>query len=320
MKWRSSIIVGTSLAFTLILGWSLSTHASTEEPASAKVKVDFVREIQPIFRQNCYQCHGPEKQKAQLRFDSKGSVYAGGQSGKTIEPGHSADSRVIHRVLGLDGDDRMPLHNDPLSAKQIALLKAWIDKGAVWPDSASVANAKIEKHWAYVKPVRPALPAVKDKAWCRNPIDYFVLSNLERNGIAPAPEADRETLIRRVSLDLIGLPPTLQEVDDFVHDTSPNAYEKVVDRLLASPHYGERQAIRWLDLARYADSNGYEKDRVQHVALSRLGDRRLQQGHAVRPIYGRAIGRRSAPPPDARPKGRYRLQSQHDAQRRGRRR
>ena len=265
MKWRWSILVAAVLAFSLILGLSLSTHAGTEEPAVVKSRIDFVRDIQPIFRENCYKCHGPEKQKAQLRFDSKDSVYAGGQSGKTIEPGHSAESRIIHRVLGLDGDDRMPLHNDPLSAKQIALLKAWIDQGAVWPDSASVANAKIEKHWAYVKPVRPALPAVKDKAWCRNPIDYFVLANLEQNGIKPAPEADRETLIRRVSLDLIGLPPTLQEVDDFVHDTSPNAYEKVVDRLLASPHYGERQAIHWLDLARYADSNGYEKDRVRSM-------------------------------------------------------
>ena len=224
--------------------------------------IDFARDIRPIFQNNCYKCHGPEKQKGLLRWDSKDSALLnGGQTGKEIVVGKSADSRVIHRVLGLDGEDRMPLNSPPLSTHEIDLLKKWIDQGAKWPNSASVANAKVERHWAYVKPVRPSLPHVQDKSWCRNAIDYFVLAKLEQEGLNPSPEADRPTLIRRVFLDLTGLPPTIQQLDDFVNDRSPDAYEKVVDMLLASPHFGERAAIRWLDLARYADSNGYEKDR-----------------------------------------------------------
>jgi mono/diheme cytochrome c family protein len=224
--------------------------------------VDFVRDVQPIFRTNCYQCHGPDKQKGLLRWDSKDSALLhGGQSGPEAIAGKSSDSRLINRVLGLGGEDRMPLNKPPLSPHEIELLAKWIDQGAKWPDSASVHDAKIERHWAYVKPVRPELPRVKDNSWCRNPIDYFVLAKLEQQGMHPSPEADRVSLIRRVSLDLTGLPPTISQVDDFVNDKSPDAYEKVVDRLLASPHFGERAAIRWLDLARYADSNGYEKDR-----------------------------------------------------------
>ncbi|HEX4792417.1 MAG TPA: PSD1 and planctomycete cytochrome C domain-containing protein [Humisphaera sp.] len=240
------------------------THAD-DAPVANPGTIDFVRDIQPILKNNCYKCHGADKQKGQIRFDSRESVLAGGQTGKAIEPGKGQESRLIHRVMGLDGDDRMPLKSDPLSDKQIALLKSWIDQGAKWPDGASVADATIERHWAYMKPKREPLPKVSNEAWCRNPIDYYILARLDKEGLTPSKEADRTTLIRRVSLDLIGLPPTLKEVDDFLNDTSPDAYEKVVDRLLASPHYGERQGIHWLDLARYADSNGYEKDRQRSM-------------------------------------------------------
>jgi hypothetical protein len=154
----------------------------------------------------------------------------------------------------MGGKPRMPIGFAPLSPQQTELIRAWIDQGADWPEGAG------EKHWAYINPVRRALPKVKNAAWVRNPIDNFVLARLEKEGLQPSPQASREILIRRVSLDLIGLPPTVEEVDAFLADKSPDAYNKVVDRLLASPHYGERWARPWLDLARYADTNGYEKD------------------------------------------------------------
>lgn len=172
------------------------------------------------------------------------------------------DSSLIHRVSGLGGLRPMPMTGAPLTADQVAVLTRWVDQGAKWPDTvANELNAGIKKHWAYVKPERPAIPAVKDTAWVRNPIDNFVLARLEKEGLHPTAEASRETLIRRVSLDLIGLPPTLAEVDAFVNDKRPDAYARLVDRLLASQQYGVRMATPWLDLARYADSNGMTNDR-----------------------------------------------------------
>ncbi|PYV39748.1 MAG: hypothetical protein DMG06_22280, partial [Acidobacteria bacterium] len=155
----------------------------------------------------------------------------------------------------------MPYGGPPLSSEQIGLVRHWVDRGAPGSDSGeAVSSGKPVKHWAYVKPQRPELPKVKNQVWCRNPIDHFVLSRLEKEGLSPSLEADKATLIRRVTLDLTGLPPTIQEMDFFLADTNPNAYEKLVDRLLASPYYGERWARPWLDLARYADTHGYEKD------------------------------------------------------------
>src|SRR5262249_2947259 len=158
----------------------------------------------------------------------------------------------LHRVTE-PGEGKMPPKGERLSAKQVELLKRWIDQGAPWPEKAEV------RHWAYVPPVRPARPAVRNTSWPRTDLDYHVLARLEKEGLEPSPEADRPRLLRRVSLDLVGLPPSLGEVDAFLADTSPNAYEKVVDRLLASPQYGERWARHWLDLARYADSNGFQR-------------------------------------------------------------
>ena len=224
---------------------------------AAQGKVDFVRDIQPIFAAHCVKCHGPEKQMAQLRLDNRGAAM------RVIAAGRSADSRLLHRVLGLNSEARMPKGGEPLPAAQVDLLRRWIDEGAVWPESASVDAAR--RHWAFVAPVRPALPEVRLAGWVRNPIDRFVLARLEKEGLRPSPEADRVTLLRRLSLDLIGLPPTPEEVDAFLRDASPDAYEKQVDRLLRSPHYGERWGRQWLDAARYSDSDGYEKDKQRFV-------------------------------------------------------
>jgi mono/diheme cytochrome c family protein len=220
----------------------------------------FVDDIRPILAARCYQCHGPELQQNDLRMDSLAALLKGSANGAVVIPGDSEKSPLVRRIMALDRP-QMPYGGPPLSAQQITLIRKWIDAGARGPDSAEpLAAGKPVKHWAYVKPVRPEVPKVKDAAWCRNPIDNFVLARLEKEGLKPSPEASKEMLIRRVSLALIGLPPTLEEVDAFLADHSPNAYEKVVDRLLASPRYGERWAAPWLDLARYADTNGYEKD------------------------------------------------------------
>ncbi|MDE3196977.1 MAG: PSD1 domain-containing protein [Acidobacteriota bacterium] len=201
---------------------------------------DYTRDIQPIFEKNCYACHGPKVQSGGLRLDQPAMAAA-----------HTAE--IYRRVSGTGDAQRMPLGGAQLPADQLALLRTWSE------------SAPKPKHWAFIPPVRPALPAVNRKDWVRNPIDTFVLAKLESEGLHPSPEAGRATLLRRLSLDLIGLPPTPGEVDAFVNDKSPNAYEKQVDRLLASPHYGEKWARHWLDAARYADSDGYEKDKPRFV-------------------------------------------------------
>jgi len=200
-----------------------------------------------------------------LRWDSKASAFQNGDHGPRIVPGNSAASRMIQLVAGLEPDTVMPPKGERLTTAQISLLRAWIDQGATWPETASVKADEKRNHWAFKTPIRPAVPAVKDKRWPRNPIDNFVRTRLEKDKLKPAPEADRATLIRRLSLDLTGLPPTLAEVDQFLADHTPDAYERLVERLLASPHYGELWGRHWLDAARYADTNGYEKDRPRSI-------------------------------------------------------
>jgi mono/diheme cytochrome c family protein len=225
---------------------------------ASEAAVDFAREVEPILKASCVECHGADRQKGDLRLDNREAAMRGGTNGVSIVPHDHAKSLLIKRVLGEGDDPRMPKKKDPLSEQQIALLARWIDQGANWPESAAtVAKAK---RWSYIAPRAIAPPAVKDRAWIRNPIDSFILARLEQEGLAPEGEADRATLLRRVSLDLIGLPPAPAEVDAFIADRAPDAYERLVDRLLASPHYGERWARPWLDLARYADTQGYEKD------------------------------------------------------------
>ena len=212
--------------------------------------VDFNREIRPILSDTCFACHGPDEQqrKAKLRLDTKDGAFA---KPGVIVAGKSAESRLIKRITSKDPNAVMPptASGHKLTDKQIELLKRWIDEGAQW-----------NEHWSFIAPKRPELPAVTNKAWVKNSIDAFILARLEKEGLKPSPEADRATLIRRVSLDLTGLPPTPAEVDAFLADKSPDAYEKIVDRLLASPRYGEKMALHWLDLARYADTHGYHID------------------------------------------------------------
>ncbi|MBI1791732.1 MAG: DUF1549 domain-containing protein [Acidobacteria bacterium] len=221
--------------------------------------VDFGKDIQPMLKTACLPCHTGAQANGGLRLGSRVEALKGGVSGPAIVPGSSQSSRLIQRISGVGSQPRMPLGVKPLEPEQVARLKQWIDEGAVWPESA------LEKHWAYVKPVRPPVPTTRNPAWARTSIDTFVLARLEKEGLKPSPEAGRETLIRRLSLDLIGLPPSPKKVDEFLADGRPDAYEKLVDRLLASPHYGERWARPWLDLARYADTNGYEKDRRRSI-------------------------------------------------------
>jgi hypothetical protein len=253
------IVIGCSA--TLVAG-SVFVRAQASSPAQATPQtIDFTRDIQPIFEQYCAECHGRSKARARLRLHTPDSIRRGGQSGPVITPGKSHTSILIARVLEPNTDDRMPLDADPLPEATIARLRAWIDQGAPMPapDTTSAADA-IDEHWAYVKPSRPDLPRVTSSGWVRTPVDRFVLARLEREQLAPASEAARATLLRRVTLDLTGLPPTPAELDAFLADTTPDAYDRVVDRLLTSPHYGERWARPWLDLARYADTNGHEKD------------------------------------------------------------
>jgi Protein of unknown function (DUF1549)/Protein of unknown function (DUF1553)/Planctomycete cytochrome C len=234
--------------------------------SAADQAVDFARDIRPIFEAACYKCHGPRIARGQLRLDDKKSALKGGISGAAIIPGDAGKSLLLRRILGEGGEARMPMGGVPLKPAQVDLIRKWIDQGAEWADgetgrrSDGAIEREAPKHWAYIKPARPELPPVKNVAWARNPIDRFILARLEKEGLAPSPEAAKETLVRRVYLDLTGLPPSPKEVDQFLADASPDAYEKLVDRLLASPHYGERWARPWLDLARYADSNGYERD------------------------------------------------------------
>jgi cytochrome c553 len=253
----------------LLLLWvAISSASARAEEAAAKPpgksaakKVDFARDIQPIFATRCYTCHGADMAEGGLRLHQKKTALAGGDSGKVIIPGKSADSLLIKYVTGQNKSGlRMPpeTQGSPLSDEQIALLKAWIDQGAIWPDDSKPKTEN--KHWSFQPIRRPRPPQVKNGAFVRNAIDRFVLAELERRGVAPAAEADRSTLLRRVHLDLLGLPPSPQEVASFLADERPDAYERLVERLLASPHYGERWGRHWLDLARYADSDGYEKD------------------------------------------------------------
>ena len=223
-------------------------------------KIDFVRDIQPIFKARCAKCHATKRPKGGFRINSKALAMKGGLTGKAIVPGQSSESLLVRLLESPDADARMPMKSDPLPKAQIDLIRAWIDQGADWPDSASV-DVTLERHWAFVKPVRPALPDVKQRGWIRNPIDAFVLARLEKEGLRPSPKASRAKLIRRASLDLTGLPPSVGDVDAFVADDRPGAYEELVDRLLDSPQYGEHWARSWLDAARYADTNGFNFDK-----------------------------------------------------------
>jgi hypothetical protein len=232
--------------------------------ARAADPVDFMREIKPILAKYCTDCHGAKKQRGGLRLDSAKALLKGGDSGPAILAGDSGRSRLIQAVTHIEGVTAMP-PKGRVAPDDIGLLIAWVDGGAKAPEEKPDGSTRKSKHWAFQPIVRAAGPPVKDRAWARNPIDRFILARLEKDDIKPSAEADRVTLIRRLSLDLIGLPPTPQEVDDFVNDKRADAYERVVERLLASTHYGERWGRHWLDRARYADSNGYSIDAPRSI-------------------------------------------------------
>jgi hypothetical protein len=225
--------------------------------SAASAAVDFSKDIQPILQSRCMGCHGERTQMKSLRLDNREGAL------RVLSPGNSEESLLIRLVSGKESKRSMPPGGPPLAAMEIAKLREWIDGGAVWPASGTAAPPKAEQHWSFRPVQRPTPPATRNRIWGRNEIDQFILARLDKVGWDPSPEAPRTTLIRRVALDITGLPPTPQEVAAFLGDNRPDAYERLVDRLLESPHFGERWARPWLDLARYADSDGYEKDYVR---------------------------------------------------------
>lgn len=251
------------LLFPLLAGPGLAAAATLDLsrlPPPVDRPVDFAREIRPLLEKHCLKCHGPEKQKSGWRVDVKETVLRGGDNyAPNVHPGKSAESPLIHFVAGLDEDMVMPQKGDRLTAEQVGLFRAWIDQGAKWPDDANAADPK-KTHWAFQPVHRPDAPA-GPKA-----IDALIDAKLKEKGLVRSAEADRRTLIRRLSFDLIGLPPTPEEIEAFVADQSPDAYEKLVERLLASPRYGERWARHWLDVVRFAESQGFEMNRPRERA------------------------------------------------------
>ena len=228
--------------------------------ACASDSIDFVRDVRPILQQHCYSCHAAEKQKSGLRLDIKAEAFKGGEAyGPSIVAGKVKDSPLIQFVADPNADLMMPPETDRLSDEEITTLSKWVEEGAVWPDGVDLATLEDRRdHWSF-KPVEsPAVPEPADDNWSRNQIDRFILAKLKDEALQPAPEADRVTWLRRVSLDLIGLPPTPDQVQAFVDDQSSDAFVHVVDDLLDSPRYGERWSQHWLDVVRYADTHGFE--------------------------------------------------------------
>ena len=223
--------------------------------AAGAEPVDYTKDVKPILRARCYACHGSLKQNAKLRVDSGAALLKGGTTGPAVEPGKAAASELLARVADKDPETRMPPEGQPLTDKEIATLRAWVEQGAKVP-AADKPEADPRDHWAYRKPVRPPLPAPADPAWAGNPVDALVAAKHHEKGLTPNPPADKATLLRRVTLDLVGVPPTREEAAAFLADPSPDAYEKVVDRLLADTRYGERWARHWMDVWRYSDWYG----------------------------------------------------------------
>jgi hypothetical protein len=259
------MIVTRLWLFALIpCGWLLFAAAapdrSTPRPPR-EAAVDYNRDILPILSHACFNCHGPAENKAGVRLDLRVRATQRARSGLVpIQPGQSGASEVMRRIYSEQADERMPppQSKTTLTAAQKELLKRWIDQGAEY-----------KEHWAFIKAIRPALPIVRDQAWPSNAVDAFILERLEKAGLNPSPRADKATLIRRLSLDLRGLPPSLEEVDAFVADQRPDAYARLVDRMLASPHYGEKMAELWLDLARFGDTSGFHFDSTRQMWLWR---------------------------------------------------
>jgi hypothetical protein len=249
-----------SCVFFLLV--SLALSLTPMWAGSSLPPVDFNRQIRPILSDHCFACHGPDEnvREASLRLDLKEGLFEERGNYHLVVPGDPSGSRLFQRISAEHEAARMPppRFDRQLSQEQVDLVKRWIEEGAQW-----------QNHWAFVAPRRPTVPSVRNRSWARNPIDSFILARLEREGLEPSPEADPVTLLRRVTLDLTGLPPSLDEIRAFLGDDSPDAYEKVVDKLLGSPHYGERMAMEWLDVGRYADTHGFHIDSHRDMWLWR---------------------------------------------------
>ncbi len=256
-RWRAA-----TLFALLIAGWMFApklVDSMTSWPTVQEPPVDFAQQIQPLLRKHCYACHGPDKQKGGLRLDDRQTALQGGDRGPILVAKESGKSLILRLITGQDEEiGPMPPTGERLSQAEIDLLRRWIDEGAAWPDTG--LSGKRSNHWSFQPLSQAAPPKVSRASWVRQPIDAFVLAHLEKQGVAPSPEADPATLLRRVHLDLTGLPPMPAAVDAYLADHRPGAYERLIDQLLASPHFGEQWGRHWLDLARYADSDGYEKD------------------------------------------------------------
>jgi hypothetical protein len=250
---RTTGTVALAVAAAIGVGLPAPRGSPRATGEAGEAPISFNRDIRPILANNCFACHGPDEKQRETKFhfDTKEGAFA---EGEIIVPGDAPGSMLVQKITHPDPKERMPPPDSghALTDRQIALLRRWIEDGAKW-----------DTHWACAAPKRPELPAVARAGWARTPIDRFILARLEREGLQPSPDADKTTLLRRVTYDLTGLPPTPAEVDAFLNDRSPDAYEKRVDALLASPRYGERMAVPWLDAARYADTHGYHIDSLR---------------------------------------------------------
>jgi hypothetical protein len=246
-----------------MLKWTYAVIGLAGLATASAAPVDYVRDVKPILAAQCYRCHGASQQKGGLRADTVAGLRAGGDAGPAVAAGRPDDTLLLRVILGTHDDiSRMPYKKPPLAAGDIARIRDWLAAGAPAPEHEEPESAR---HWAFVAPERPTPPSPTKADWVRNPLDAFILARLEQEKTSPAPEADRHTLLRRVSLDLTGLPPSPADVAAYLADQAPGAYERAVDRLLASPHFGERWARPWLDVARYADSNGYSIDAPRQI-------------------------------------------------------
>ena len=284
------------------IGWLGRGHADAP---------DFGRDVRPILAKHCYKCHGPDPntREADLRLDMADAAMEDRGGYAAVVPGDPEASELLVRITSEDADLRMP-PSEPLSASEINTLRQWVAAGGAY-----------EVHWAFVPPQKPAVPAVENDDWCQTPIDQFVLHQMQAEGLSPSPRGSRTTLIRRLYLDLCGISPTPEQVEDFVSDSDPNAYGKLVEHLLSTPEYAERFARPWLDLARYSDTNGYEKDRPRSIwpfrdwVIQAISDDMPFDQFTIE-----QLGRRHASERDQCSTNRYGISSQHDAERRRRHR
>lgn len=255
MAWAAIVLVPVQAAIDL-----------AKLPPAATGQVEFARQVEPLLAERCYSCHGDRKQESGLRLDRRDAALRGGDRGPLLVPGKSAESLLVAVLAGAHSEvEQMPRKGDKLTPEAVGIVRAWIDQGADWPVTAIAQEDDRLDHWAWKAPVRPPVPPSADGRPPANPIDAFIQARLKKEGLEPSPRADRITLLRRLHFDLTGLPPTPEEVDAFLADTRPDAYSRKVEELLKSPHYGERWGRHWLDAARYADSDGFEKDKPRFV-------------------------------------------------------